>query len=169
MHRVWRLFFLVIFFLLTLLLPFQGCLAAEAKDYYFPELKADLYIQKDGSFIVSQFLTFEFQGQFSWASLWIPLRARKNSSLEVKVQDFRVRDERGLDLPLEAKVEAGKFQARWSFSARNERRTFNISYRIVNGILNYPDVSELYWQIIGSEVDRPTARAEVTVHLPEPC
>lgn len=168
MHRAFRLFFSALIFLLTLSFWFQGRLTAETKNYYFPELKADFYVQKDGSFIVNEFLTFEFQGQFSWASLWIPLRARKNSSLEVKIQEFRVRDERGSDLPLETKVEAGKFQARWNFSARNERRTFNLSYRVVNGILNYPEVSELYWQIIGPEVDRPTARAEVTVHLPEP-
>ena len=168
MHRSLRLVLSTCFLFLALLAPVKGRLAAETKNYFIPELRADLYVQKDGSFIVEEFLTFEFQGQFSWASLWIPLRARKNSSLEVKIQEFRVRDERGLDLPLETKVEAGKFQARWHFSARNERRTFNLSYRVVNGILNYPEVSELYWQIIGPEVDRPTARAEVTVHLPEP-
>ncbi len=163
-----RLSFPIICLLVFLVLLYPVSLIAETKDYYFPELRADLYVQKDGSFIVDEFLTFEFQGKFSWASLWIPLRARKNSSLEVEVQGFRVRDERGQDLPLETSVQGKKFRARWEFSARNERRTFNISYRIVKGILNYPDLSELYWQIIGSEVDRPTARAVVTVHLPEP-
>ncbi len=166
-YSCWRIYLRLLSFL-VLALSFQVILAAEKKDYYFPELRADLYVQKDGSFHVSEFLTFEFQGQFSWASLWIPLRARENSSLEVKILDFRVRDERGLELPLETSVEGGRFQARWRFSARNERRTFNISYRVVNGILNYTDITELYWQIIGPEVDRPTARAEVTVHLPEP-
>ena len=167
MNRIGRRCLSLLFLFLFLAWPRAG-LKAQNKNYYFPELRADLYLQKDGSFIVDEFLTFEFQGQFSWASLWIPLRARQNSSLEVVVQDFRVRDEQGQDLPLETSVGGGRFQARWRFSARDERRTFNINYRIINGILNYPEISELYWQIIGSEVDRPTARAVVTVHLPEP-
>lgn len=167
MDRVYRPFLSAILLFIFLAWPLSG-LRAQTKNYYFPELRADLYVQKDGSFIVDEFLTFEFQGQFSWASLWIPLRARKDSSLEVRLENFGVRDEQGQDLPLETSVENGRFLARWRFSARNERRTFHINYRIINGIFNYPEISELYWQIIGSEVDRPTARAVVTVHLPEP-
>lgn len=143
-------------------------LLAERKNYYFPELRADIYIKPDGSFLVEEYLTFEFQGQFSWASLWIPLKIRKNLKQEVSLVEFQVRDESGQELPLVTSIERGKFRVRWNFSARNERRTFHISYRIINGILSYPDISELYWQIIGTEVDRPTARAEVTVHLPRP-
>ncbi|MCX8160826.1 MAG: DUF2207 domain-containing protein [Candidatus Saccharicenans sp.] len=166
MGREHRPYLSIIIFLLFLAWPLAS-LEAQNKNFYFPELRADLYVQKDGSFIVDEFLTFEFQGQFSWASLWIPLRARQNSGLEVGLQDFRVRDEQGRDLPLETSTEGGRFQAKWRFVARNERRTFNIHYRVINGIFNYPELSELYWQIIGSEVDRPTARAVVTVHLPE--
>ncbi|MGQ9801061.1 MAG: DUF2207 family protein [Candidatus Saccharicenans sp.] len=151
-----------------MLVPAVSNLLADSKNFYFPELKADIYIQPDGSFLVDEYLTFEFQGQFSWASMWIPLRVRKNLDQEVNLVDFRVQDESGQELPLETSVERGQFQARWSFSARNERKTFHITYRIINGILSYPEISELYWQIIGSEVDRPTARAEVTVHLPKP-
>lgn len=159
---------MVIFLALILsLLILSG--KAETKDFYFPELKADIYVHKDGSFSVEEFLTFEFQGKFSWASLWIPLEARKSvRDGLVEIVEFRVRDEAGNNLPVETSISQGKFQARWRFSARNERRTFHISFRVKNGILSYPEISELYWQIIGSEVDRPTARAEVIVHLPEP-
>ncbi|MGB4704476.1 MAG: DUF2207 domain-containing protein [Candidatus Saccharicenans sp.] len=160
----WR-FWLVFFLLVAAGVSF---LAAESKNYYFPELKADIHICGDGSFEVDEYLTFEFRGQFSWASLWIPLRARKNLDLQVSIEDFRVRDENGRDLPVESTVEDGRFRARWRFSARNERRTFRITYRVRNGIINYPEISELYWQVIGSEVDRPTARAEIFVHLPGP-
>ncbi len=154
--------------LLALAAALNSLLLAEAKNYYFPELRADIRINRDGSFEVDEYLTFEFRGQFSWASLWIPLKARKNLDLQVSIEDFRVRGENGLDLPVESTVEGGRFQARWRFSARNERRTFRITYRVRNGIINYPEISELYWQVIGSEVDRPTARAEIFVHLPEP-
>lgn len=159
---------IVAYLVLTFVL-FSQSVKAETKDFYFPELKADIYVQKDGSFIIDELLTFEFQGRFSWASLWIPLEARKDRrSGRVEVEDFSVMDEGGNLLPLETEIREGKFQARWSFSANNVRRTFHIYYRVKNAILNYADVSELYWQVIGSQVERPTARAEILVHLPEP-
>lgn len=159
---------IIAFVILIVLVLAISNLLAESKNYYFPELKADIYIKPDGSFLVEEYLTFEFQGQFSWASLWIPLKVRKNLKQEVNLIEFKVRDESGRELPLITSIERGQFRARWDFSARNERRTFHISYRIINGILSYPEISELYWQIIGTEVDRPTARAEVVVHLPQP-
>ncbi|HAR37027.1 MAG TPA: hypothetical protein DCR87_09075 [Acidobacteria bacterium] len=161
-------FLIVTSIIWIILAPAVSDLLADNKNFYFPELRADIYIQPDGSFLVNEYLTFEFQGQFSWASLWLPLRARKNLEQEVSLVDFQVRDESGQELPLATSVERGQFRARWNFSARNERKTFHISYRVLNGIMNYPEISELYWQIIGAEVDRPTARAEVTVHLPQP-
>jgi len=151
------------FFFLISFLP------GEEKNYYFPELKADLQVQKDGSFLVEEYLTFEFRGRFSWASLWIPLPARRaQTGLNISLTDFRVTDEREQELPLETVVENGKFQARWRFQAQNERRTFHLSYKVNGAILDYEDVSELYWQVIGEEVDRPTAKVLVNVHLPEP-
>jgi len=83
------------------------------------------------------------------------------------VIDFLVADEQGQPLPVETTINGERFEARWRFRASDERRTFHLSYRVRGAILDYPDISELFWQIIGSEVDRPTARAEILVHLPE--
>jgi uncharacterized membrane protein len=157
----------VLFFLI--IISFTLPSAAREKDFYFPELRADLYVQKDGTFLVEEYLTFEFQGDFSWASLWIPLAARKNggNSKNIEVIDFRVADEQGQLLAVETAINGERFEARWRFRASDERRTFHLSYRVRGAILDYTDISELFWQIIGSEVDRPTARAEILVHLPE--
>ena len=38
----------------------------------------------------------------------------------------------------------------------------------IGAILDYEDVSEFYWQVIGDDVNRPTGRVLVNVHLPEP-
>ncbi|HRD01185.1 MAG TPA: DUF2207 domain-containing protein [Candidatus Saccharicenans sp.] len=159
----------VILSILLLIALLISYLPAREKDFYFPLLKADLFIQKDGSFLVDEYLTFEFQGDFSWASLWLPLEARKgvSRSSQIEISDFRVVDETGQILPAETRINDGRFEARWHFRAADERRTFHLSYRVKGAILNYADVSELYWQIIGSEVDRPTERAEILVHLPE--
>ncbi|MDD8019689.1 MAG: DUF2207 domain-containing protein [Acidobacteriota bacterium] len=144
-------------------------LAAQEEDFYLPLIKADIYVQKDGSFLLDEYLTFEFQGDFSWASLWHPLEVRKgkHQSSKVDIANFQVRDENGQPLPLETTINGERLEARWHFRARNERRTFHVSYLVKGAILDYADISELYWQVIGDQVDRPTARAEVFVHLPE--
>ncbi|MBC7365039.1 MAG: DUF2207 domain-containing protein [Candidatus Aminicenantes bacterium] len=158
---------LVIFFLGILI--FYSYLRAEKKNYYFPQLKADYYVQKDGSVRVDEYLTFEFRGRFSWASLWVPLTARRTQPvLKVQVTDFRVADEQDNELQVETVVEKNRFRARWRFQAANERRTFHLRYKVNGAILDYEDVSELYWQVIGEEVDRPTASVLINVHLPEP-
>ena len=83
------------------------------------------------------------------------------------IEDFGITDESGAPLRTETATERGRFTAKWYYSARNERRTFHIHYRVRGGIVSYPDVSELYWQAIGSGWDKPTAKAEVIVRLPE--
>ncbi|HEX2695018.1 MAG TPA: DUF2207 domain-containing protein, partial [Acidobacteriota bacterium] len=143
-------------------------LEAETKNFYFPEVRIDIAVAKDGSFTVDEFRTYEFEGRFSWASLWIPLRADRMTSVhDASVVDFSITDESGAPLRTETSTGGSRFTAKWYYSARSERRTFHIHYLVRGGIISYPDISELYWQAIGSGWDKPTAKAEVTVRLPE--
>ena len=141
----------VILSILLLIALLISYLPAREKDFYFPLLKADLFIQKDGSFLVDEYLTFEFQGDFSWASLWLPLEARKgvSRSSQIEISDFRVVDETGQILPAETRINDGRFEARWHFRAADERRTFHLAYRVKGAILNYADVSELVLNYVG--------------------
>ena len=144
-------------------------LKAATKDYYFPEVRTEISIQKDGSFVVDEYRTYEFEGSFSQAWIIIPLRIdRHGYRYNVSIEGFVVADENGRPIPVESSRSGGTFRGEWSYRANNERRTFHLHYRVRGGIISYPDVSELYWQAIGSEWDRPTAKAEVTVSLPEP-
>jgi uncharacterized membrane protein len=70
-------------------------------------------------------------------------------------------------LRIEASTSGGVYKAEWYFRASDERRTFHVHYRVRKGITSYPDVSELYWQMIGTGWDRPTQNMAVTVTLPE--
>jgi len=142
---------------------------AETKNYYFPQVRIKIQIASDGTFAVDEFRTYDFRGRFSWASLWIPLRAdRQGYRFDVSVEDFSVADENGQLLRTEAGATGDRFEAKWFYDARSEKRTFHIHYRVRGGILSYPQVSELYWQAIGSGWDKPTREAEVMIHLPEP-
>lgn len=141
---------------------------AAEKNFYFPEVRIDVHIEKDGSFIVDESRTYDFEGSFSWATVWIPLSARRSGfQYHLIIDDFRVLDQNGRSLRTETASSGGTFQAKWFFQARDERRTFQIHYRVRNGIIGYPDVSELYWRAIGEDETRATAKVTVTVTLPE--
>ncbi len=151
-----------------LLLALPALLHAETKNFYFPEVRIEVNVEKDGSFVVDEYRTYDFQGRFSWASLWIPLRVnRQGYDYGIGIEDFSITDDQGGALQTETSVKDGNYTAKWYFSARNEKKTFHIHYRVNGGIVSYPDVSELYWQVIGSGWEKPTGKATVNVHLPE--
>lgn len=138
------------------------------KDYFFPEVRIDVRVEKDGSFLVSERRTFEFEGSFLAAWYTLPLSStRAGERYSISVEDFRIEDEGGQPLKMEESTAGGTYRAEWFFRAADEQRTFRILYRIRGGILSYPDVSELYWQMIGAGWDRPTRNVSVTVTLPE--
>ncbi len=118
---------------------------------------------------MDEFRTYEFEGRFSWASLWIPLRAdRKDLRLDVSIEDFSITDEGGRPLE-DGDIDGGRPVHGQVVLLRPERAA-DVPYPLPwseGGIVSYPDVSELYWQVIGSGWDKPTAKAEVTVRLPE--
>jgi hypothetical protein len=144
-----------------------GDLSAAAKDYYFPSVKIAVNIERDGSFIVDELRTFDFEGSFSAAWYTLPLSVeRKGYRYDISLEEFTVQDESGRDLPLAASTSGGIYRAEWNFRATDEQRTFRIRYRVRNGIFSYPDVSELYWQMVGEGWDRPTRSAAITVALP---
>ena len=140
----------------------------QSKDFYFSDVRINIRVAGDGSFTADEFLTYDFQGSFSWGSRWIPLSvSRQGYSYDVRIEDFGITDESGNPLPLEVAESEDRLTARWHFQARDEKKTFHIRYRLAGGIMSYPDVSELYWQAVGSW-DKPIANVVVTVTLPDP-
>lgn len=164
-----RIFYTGLGALLALALGLTKPLSAAEKDYYFPEVRIEVAVERDGSFLVDEFRTYEFEGEFTWATLWFPFSTtRQGMTYNTAIGDFRVLDEDGRSLPVTTAVKNNRFTARWSYRARNERRTFHIHYRLRGAVTSFSDVTELYWEAIGPGWERPTARAEVTVTLPEP-
>ena len=141
---------------------------AQTKDFYFPKVTIEISIDRDGSFAVDEYRTYDFQGSFSWALLRIPLRvSRFGYSYHVSIEDFKILDERDRPLRMETSRRGGELEAKWYYQASDQARTFHIHYRLRGGIVSYPEVSELYWQVIGSGWDKPTEYASVVVNLPE--
>ncbi|MCX6566857.1 MAG: DUF2207 domain-containing protein, partial [Candidatus Aminicenantes bacterium] len=141
---------------------------AAAKDFYFPEVRIEITISADGSFTVDEYRTYAFQGEFSWATLWIPLRVERiGRTYAATVEDFAV-FEGETPLRTEVNQSGDRLEAKWYYRARDEQRTFRIHYRVRGGIRSSAETTELYWQPIGSGWDKPASRAVVTVTLPLP-
>ncbi|MGZ5479141.1 MAG: hypothetical protein ACXWGZ_06070 [Candidatus Aminicenantales bacterium] len=72
------------------------------KDYYFSQVRVEVAIERDGSFLVDEFRTFEFQGSFHYAFVVIPLGVeRAGVRGDVKISDLSVTDEQGRALKTE--------------------------------------------------------------------
>ncbi|UCE22189.1 MAG: DUF2207 domain-containing protein [Candidatus Aminicenantes bacterium] len=160
--------FVVILAVCFLLLSSSSRVEAQSKNFYFPNVRIEVNIGRDGSFTVDEYRTYDFQGSFSWALLTINLHVIRNGySYTLSIEDFKILDESGRPLRMETSRRRGVFEAKWYYAASNEQRTFHFHYRLRGGIISYPEVSELYWPIIGSGWDKPTKSATVVVHLPE--
>ena len=143
--------------------------AAADKDYYFPEVRSEIAVERDGALVVDEFRTFAFEGRFSYAYVEVPLRiVRPGAARDIVLSDLAVKDERGQELRSEVTRRGGRLTAKWFYSARDERRTFHIHYRVQGAVTTYRDATELYWQAIGDGWDRPARNVQVTVTLPAP-
>ena len=60
----------------------------------------------------------------------------------------------------------GETRVTWHYRARNETRTFRLTYTLSGAVKRYPDIGELYFKFVGDGWDRPIGRVHTTVHLP---
>lgn len=146
-----------------------GSARAASKDFYFPQVRIEIAVAADGSFVVDEYRTFEFRGEFRWATYGLSTRTdRGGYRQDVSIDDFSVADGNEARLPAVVTRTTDRVEARWDFQARNERKTFHIRYRVSGGVLRHADACELYWQAIGDGWDKPTEAAVATVRLPAP-
>ena len=142
----------------------SGLVGPLGKSYHFPRVQIDATVEPDGTLALRERRTFEFRGEFSSAFFSIdPTHAPIPF-----IEDFTVR-EGGRAIPHDQGVsDRGGYQATWYYSARDERRTFSISYRVRCAVDVYDDTAHLNWQFIGRDWTEPTDLARITVHVPEP-
>lgn len=139
-----------------------GVPQANAKSYRFPEVRIDAEILHDGTIELRERRTFEFDGSFSTAFFTV----EPSGTPFARAEGFRV-EEDGAELPAEVSYgDGGSLRAEWSFRAEDERRTFDISYRIRCAVRVYDDAAHLLWQFVGTGWDVPTDHLLLRVHVP---
>lgn len=129
------------------------------KDYRFPRVEIDATVRPDGALVLDEHRTFAFEGDFSFAYFTI------DWPLEL-IQDFSI-SEAGQPYPVTPYEDSGKVRADWSFSASDERRTFDIHYVALCAVDVHLDTAHLLWQFVGRGWEKPTDLVRVHVHLPE--
>jgi len=158
------------FFIPILILFLFPAIPLKAKNYEIEKVHIFAQINKDGSVNIREERTYNFHGSFSWANYILP--KKKISGVE----NFTVSENgKFYDLSYSGKPGTYKFydypdriEAKWYFEAFNERKTFVLSFKILDAVTVYEDIAEFYYKFIGSGWDRRTEEVKVEVSLPEP-
>src|SRR4051794_16218422 len=106
---------------------------AAAKSFSVPRVVVDAMLNPDGSMRVVEHLDYDFDGEFHHGTRPIPRG-------DYQIVDMSV-SEAGRPLPFHG----APYDLEWDYSAKNERRTFDISYTVVGATKFGSDVGELYW------------------------
>ncbi len=153
---------LLLFLTLALtLLPFPS-LAAE-KSWHISNWQTNIQVNKDSSINVTDVVTFDFVGSFSFVTRTIDHQKFKD------LTQYSVIDEKGKEVASNADLtfDSGnnQFTNTIYFSAENEQRTFTFKYTITGALGYFEDHDELYWNILPSNRDVAIDRATVAVKL----
>lgn len=132
---------------------------AEEKDYFFPSVVIDATVNPDGSLSLDERRTWAFTGRYSFITYTVDWPIERIGGFQVT--------ERGRPVLASPAATAAGITSTWTFSARDERRTFRIQYRALCAVDVYQDVAHLVWQFVGTGHERETGLLRVRVHLPE--
>ena len=141
---------------------------ARAKSYRIEEVKIFARILPDGDLAIREERTYRFRGTFRWADYRLPVRGFS------AVSDFRLEENgrayrpglSGKSGTFQLRREKGEFYVKWFYRARNETRTFTLSFRLKNAVAVYADVAELYYKFVGGGWEMPARRVRVEIELP---
>ncbi|MDH3308928.1 MAG: DUF2207 domain-containing protein, partial [Acidimicrobiia bacterium] len=135
--------------------------AAQTKSFWFPEVDVAVDLADDGTVVVTENLTFSFDGSFSGAYRDIPLRGGESIS-GVVVSENGTKYQPGGSTELGSTDTAGTFGVEdrgsvtrivWHYRAANEVRTFTVRYEFTGLAIAYDDVVDVNLQVWGDQWD----------------
>ena len=159
-----KLLVLISFFLL---LPAFST-TAFAKSFSFTSVNVDLHVNPDGSIDLIENRTFDFEGDFSWATYEVFIKGATDiTSFEVleNGQPFQ-QSPAGTAGTVNIAKSPNAIKAQWYFNASDQQRTFTFKYRALDAVKVFTDVAEVNWKVIGAGWDESARNVKATVHLP---
>lgn len=140
----------------------SGISSTEPKHYEITHADVDVELQRDGSLIVTEQLTFDFSGNFSGAFREFPLNGdAKVTGVSVGEDDVDY-DPGGntvlgsFDRPGTFGVDRGigrELRIVWHYEANDEVRTFDVAYRVLNATDVRDDAVDVTWTVWGDQWD----------------
>ena len=151
--------FLITFILLILV----SCYSVNAKSYSIPKANIDISVNDDSSLLINESITFNFNGQFSYA--YRDIYYDKEIIEDIKV--FEIKNNQLIPINSYPNViSSNTLRVNWLYKALNEQKKFLISYKLKNALKIYNDVAEFYWKIWPPGWDSEVADLEGTFNLP---
>ena len=162
---------------------------AYAKSYTMPQVNIQAQLETDGTLHVVEQRTFDFNGSYSaiwWSLSLLPTNAEfsVNGVRMMGVDDSGAAEGSMSALPevpfeLKWREEGGPGRNSYSldspkntvyvfFGSHPERVVVELDYTITNMAQVYDDVSEVYWQYLGSEWSAASENVTATLQLPLP-
>ncbi len=158
MKKNWAIF--LPFFVLGYFLFVQAYSISQEK---IEDFSVEIWINKDGSFLVKESITYNFGSNFKHGIYRkIPL-----GRLKLKVE--KVIDEFGAPYKTKISEEGEYLRIRIGDPLKlvSGKKTYNIFYLVQNGLGFFKDHDEIYWNVTGNEWQVPIERAKAILHLPE--
>lgn len=168
-RRACLLFVIILCGLMTAL----PLMADDGRVYEFTDLNITAEVLPDGSMLVSEERTVNFQkGKFN--GLYQSIKTGQGIAIEdIIVEEngrpyqFNPGSTYGPAGTYFVERKSDRIHVDWSFEAYGpETRTFVLKYKVVNAVKVYSDVAELYFQFVGDEWEKPVQKVLVTLRLP---
>ena len=139
---------------------------AQARSWTIDSMDVVLDVQKDSDILVTETVTFTFEGTYSYVGRVIPTR-----NLEY-LKDIKVfRD--GVQLPqgsgpgtYDVFSEDGNRIIQLNFSLTDTSATWTIEYRAQGSVFYFEQGDELRWYVLDADTPVPIGRVRATVKLP---
>jgi len=157
-----------LFFFSTIVL-FSPFPVLSEKYYDMTHLDLTAELLADGSMEVTESRTYAFRGSYSFAYRYLPADG------SVSFQGFQIfendtpyqKSESEMPGTYRIVEEGGTIEVRWFFRARNESRTFDFHYHVLDAVKRYEDAAVLYFQFISRDWEKEQKDIYLKLKAPE--
>jgi uncharacterized membrane protein len=155
---------------LFLFLTFMTPPALADRSLTMDQIIVDAQVLPDASMQVTEKITVDFSGQ--WNGFYVKIPQGDTPITDVQVSEngrpytFNSGIEYGPPDTFLIKREGSDILIDWSINAKDQVRTFDLTYRVVNAVKIHPDVAELYRKFIGEANGNPISYVQVNLTLP---
>ncbi|MEQ8235434.1 MAG: DUF2207 domain-containing protein [Syntrophomonadaceae bacterium] len=157
-------------FLICVLSPLFLPRHAEARSYTIQRWVIDAQVLPDASMQVTERLSIDFSGQWNGFYLTIPQGNTPIKEISVsengRAYTFNPGTEYGPPGTYLVKNQGGSVLIDWSIQAQDQKRSFDVSYRVINAVQVHKDVAELYRKFIGEANQNQVGEVIVNLKLP---